>query len=179
MPLTTHRLIYFAGLMLLLISSFAWLPAVGSAPKVDEGAARDVVLGGLLAYSEESDSQPWVVFASGPQIVLDRIGVDRSPYFKIPALPRLRLEGDWHQVSNSASQVDAGFVQTSGTSLLFGEITDERIAHVEIEGVSGRFDVGAPGFIISGLAPGEGALSLRWLSAGGQLLLESQASRVD
>jgi hypothetical protein len=169
-----RTLVASACVTLLFVSSVAWLPAIGPAPKVNEAAARDVVLGRLLAYSVES-GQSWAVFTSGPQIVLDRISVDRSPYLQVPALPRLRMSGDWHQISNSASTVDAGFIRTPDTSVLFGEVADERIAHVEIEGVSGRFKVGAPGFIIGGLAPMEGAFSLRWLDAGGQVVHQSQA----
>lgn len=171
-----------AVVALLTVSSVVWLPAVWPSSEPSAAEARDVVLGDLVAYSDESGEQPWVVFSTGPgsqsQVVLDQLSVDRSPYPKFPALPRPRLSGAWHVVSSTESPVDAGFVKKADGLWLFGEIDDQRIAYLELSenAEAGRFEVGAPGFILRALpAIAEESLYLRWLDTDGRLLLESEA----
>lgn len=170
-----------AGIIAFLaVSSVVWLPAVWPSSEPTAAEARNVVFGDLVAYSDEAGEQPWVAFDTGPgsQVVLDQLAVDRSPYPEFPALPRPRLKGAWHAVASTESLVDAGFVEKADGLWLFGEIDDERVAYLEVgeNAVAGRFEVGAPGFIVRALpAIEEESLHLRWLDVDGRLLLESEA----
>jgi hypothetical protein len=167
-----------AGLVLLIVTSFAWLPAIGPTPIADEAAARGVVQGTLLAHSGDSRGEPWVVFDGANQIVLDRIIADRSPRSALPPLPRLRLGGESRVVDASGSPVAAGFVPTRRGSVVFGKIEDGRVVQLNIAGAGAAVNVPvkAPGFVVDAPSPAaDGALTLQWLDAGGQVVHQSQA----
>jgi hypothetical protein len=183
------------ALLAVLVLSAASLWWNGREAPTREEVAADLILGEELIAYEVIDGVPYVVF-SRSKVTIDRLKRDWIAK-RFPPAPAWQLTGNWYGINRTrdpasvgvsrctggesgsfaAAQLEAEipFDGCSGTTQVFGEVTDAAIVSLEIryEGAWRRYPVSMPGYVVS-LAPFGGVPDgYRWLNRSGEVVWES------